>query len=78
MAAQENHIEVVKYLLENGANQSTATEVTYIVVVVVFFLNTNSYFPLPLYSDRLEDFQFFFKYFENFCPFISLSCIYEC
>nr|XP_028601137.1 ankyrin-2 isoform X26 [Podarcis muralis] len=26
MAAQENHIEVVKYLLENGANQSTATE----------------------------------------------------
>lgn len=37
MAAQENHIEVVKYLLENGANQSTATEVTYIVVVVVVF-----------------------------------------
>lgn len=31
MAAQENHIEVVKYLLENGANQSTATEVRYIV-----------------------------------------------
>lgn len=28
MAAQENHIEVVKYLLENGANQSTATEVS--------------------------------------------------
>ncbi|KAH0615932.1 hypothetical protein JD844_026587 [Phrynosoma platyrhinos] len=27
MAAQENHIEVVKYLLENGANQSTATEI---------------------------------------------------
>lgn len=27
MAAQENHIDVVKYLLENGANQSTATEV---------------------------------------------------
>uniref|UniRef100_A0A096MVV5 Ankyrin 2 n=1 Tax=Papio anubis TaxID=9555 RepID=A0A096MVV5_PAPAN len=26
MAAQENHIDVVKYLLENGANQSTATE----------------------------------------------------
>lgn len=31
MAAQENHIEVVKYLLENGANQSTATEVTRIM-----------------------------------------------
>ena len=28
MAAQENHIDVVKYLLENGANQSTATEVS--------------------------------------------------
>lgn len=36
MAAQENHIEVVKYLLENGANQSTATEVRYIVL----FLHT--------------------------------------
>ena len=27
MAAQENHMDVVRYLLENGANQSTATEV---------------------------------------------------
>uniref|UniRef100_A0AAZ3QBM3 Ankyrin 2a, neuronal n=1 Tax=Oncorhynchus tshawytscha TaxID=74940 RepID=A0AAZ3QBM3_ONCTS len=26
MAAQENHIDVVRYLLENGGNQSTATE----------------------------------------------------
>ncbi|XP_030643751.1 LOW QUALITY PROTEIN: ankyrin-2 [Chanos chanos] len=26
MAAQENHLEVVRYLLENGGNQSTATE----------------------------------------------------
>ncbi|KAG8454047.1 hypothetical protein GDO86_000617 [Hymenochirus boettgeri] len=26
MASQENHIDVVKYLLESGANQSTATE----------------------------------------------------
>lgn len=27
MAAQENHMDVVRYLLENGGNQSTATEV---------------------------------------------------
>lgn len=27
MAAQENHDNVVKYLLSNGANQSLATEV---------------------------------------------------
>uniref|UniRef100_A0A3P8ZYZ7 Ankyrin 2 n=1 Tax=Esox lucius TaxID=8010 RepID=A0A3P8ZYZ7_ESOLU len=28
MAAQENHIDVVRYLLESGGNQSTATEVS--------------------------------------------------
>ena len=27
MASQENHLEVVKFLLENGANQSIPTEV---------------------------------------------------
>lgn len=27
MASQENHLDVVRYLLENGGNQSTATEV---------------------------------------------------
>lgn len=27
MAAQENHLEVVRFLLENGASQSIATEV---------------------------------------------------
>ncbi|GCC44283.1 hypothetical protein chiPu_0028120, partial [Chiloscyllium punctatum] len=26
MAAQENHLDVVKFLLENGANQNVATE----------------------------------------------------
>lgn len=29
MAAQENHLEVVRFLLENGASQSMATEVQY-------------------------------------------------
>lgn len=28
MAAQENHLEVVKFLLENGADQSVGTEVS--------------------------------------------------
>lgn len=28
MAAQENHMDVVRYLLENGGNQSIATEVS--------------------------------------------------
>lgn len=32
MAAQENHLEVVKFLLENGANQSLPTEVREITV----------------------------------------------
>ncbi len=27
MAAQENHLEVVKFLLDNGANQTIPTEV---------------------------------------------------
>lgn len=31
MAAQENHLEVVRYLLENEGNQSIATEVCYCV-----------------------------------------------
>lgn len=30
MAAQENHLEVVRFLLENGASQSIATEVVFI------------------------------------------------
>lgn len=32
MAAQENHLEVVRFLLENGASQSIATEVAFIWV----------------------------------------------
>ena len=29
MAAQENHVDVVQYLLENGANQALTTEVCF-------------------------------------------------
>lgn len=36
MAAQENHLEVVKFLLDNGASQSLATEVK---VFVSHFMN---------------------------------------
>lgn len=32
MAAQENHLPVVKFLLENGANQNLATEVSNLVI----------------------------------------------
>lgn len=32
MAAQENHDQVVKQLLSNGANQSLATEVRFIFI----------------------------------------------
>lgn len=35
MAAQENHMDVVRYLLENGGNQSTATEVRGVCVCVL-------------------------------------------
>ena len=35
MAAQENHAEVVKYLLANNANQALATE----VCVSVYYLD---------------------------------------
>lgn len=38
MAAQENHDNVVKYLLANGANQSLSTEVNYIVLDLVLEL----------------------------------------
>lgn len=34
MAAQENHLEVVRFLLENSASQSIATEVLYVCVCV--------------------------------------------
>lgn len=36
MAAQENHLEVVRFLLENSASQSIATEVLYMCVCVCF------------------------------------------
>lgn len=39
MAAQENHLEVVRYLLENEGNQSIATEVCLCVKVPVHVLN---------------------------------------
>lgn len=47
MAAQENHIDVVKYLLENGANQSTATEVRRAALTAAF-----SYLNLRLLYDH--------------------------
>lgn len=34
MAAQENHLEVVRFLLENNASQSMATEVLYMCVLL--------------------------------------------
>jgi len=37
MAAQENHAEVVKYLLANGANQALSTEVCIRLIVVILF-----------------------------------------
>lgn len=42
MAAQENHIDVVKYLLENGANQSTATEVSPALWLFCFKVHVHS------------------------------------
>lgn len=36
MAAQENHLEVVKFLLENGANQSLPTEVCVYEILTVW------------------------------------------
>lgn len=42
MAAQENHIDVVKYLLENGANQSTATEVSLALLLFCFKVYVHS------------------------------------
>lgn len=35
MAAQENHDQVVKLLLSNGANQSLATEVNICIQLIV-------------------------------------------
>lgn len=37
MAAQENHLEVVKFLLENGANQNVATEVSSLGKCVLYW-----------------------------------------
>jgi len=39
MAAQENHAEVVKYLLANGANQALSTEVGKHSVVIWFLIS---------------------------------------
>ena len=45
MAAQENHVDIVKYLLANGALPSVATEVhvhAWMVLTVVFFEATGT------------------------------------
>ena len=36
MAAQENHVEVVKYLLNNGASQTLTTDVNYFISIAWF------------------------------------------
>lgn len=38
MAAQENHLEVVRFLLENSASQSMATEVLYISLCLCYLM----------------------------------------
>jgi len=35
MAAQENHVDVVSYLLANGANQDITTEVCRLVLTIL-------------------------------------------
>jgi len=36
LIVEENHIEVVKFLLANGANQSLATEVEFLLIGLLF------------------------------------------
>lgn len=43
MAAQENHLEVVRFLLENSASQSIATEVLYTCECALCYLRLFSY-----------------------------------
>lgn len=53
MAAQENHLDVVKFLLENGANQSLPTEACHSITfyfqtsyLYVLFLRTWTFSPV--------------------------------
>lgn len=54
MAAQENHLEVVRYLLENDGNQSIATE----VILRVWYHQTS----------QLHTLNTFFYYQDGFTP----------
>lgn len=70
MAAQENHLEVVKFLLENGANQSLPTEVCVYISIIC-----SIYHKLHETSEKLG---FMLKFtpptFLPSFPFISHSC----
>ena len=48
MAAQENHDQVVKLLLNNGANQSLATEVN---IYIIFLLCFNDFLRLKIFGN---------------------------
>jgi len=38
MAAQENHVEVVRYLLDRTANPALATEVAVVLIITTYIL----------------------------------------
>lgn len=61
MAAQENHVEVVKYLMDHGANQNLTTEVR---------------FTGDSYSDTCEDYYAFDENYRTRITSITVYYIY--